>query len=270
MNFKRAFCWLIAVLFWSFAHAAELVDLDAVAHTLAPTGELRVGVYLGSPTSMVIDPKSGEVNGVAVRLGNALAEAIHRPVRVVRFDRVAQVIDALKHEQIDMTFTNATAVRAQDVDFTPALIRLELGILVVAHSSVQQFIDVNDAAFRLGVAKGSSSQSVLGTKLNFTKIVPVDSLEQAQHMLTSGELNGFATNKGILFELAEQVPGARVLKDRWGFENLAIAVPKGRDAGMPYLRDFAQARKQQGDLQRMAERAGLRGLAETDQPTKER
>jgi polar amino acid transport system substrate-binding protein len=66
------------------------------------------------------------------------------------------------------------------------------------------------------------------------------------------------------------VPGARVLKDRWGFENLAIAVPKGRDAGMPYLRDFAQARKQQGDLQRMAERAGLRGLAESDQPTKER
>ena len=261
MNFKRAFCWLIAVLFWSFAHAAELVDLDAVAHTLAPTGELRVGVYLGSPTSMVIDPKSGEVNGVAVRLGNALAEAIHRPVRVVRFDRVAQVIDALKHEQIDMTFTNATAVRAQDVDFTPALIRLELGILVVAHSSVQQFMDVNDAAFRLGVAKGSSSQSVLGTKLDRTTIVGVDSLEQAQRMLTAGELDGFATNKGILFELNARLNGFKVLDDRWGLENLAIAIPKGRSSAMPFLLDFTRRQRQTGSIDAYAQRSGLRGIA---------
>ena len=42
---------------------------------LAPTGKLRVGVYPGSPTSLVRGP-SGEARGVTVDLGRALAERL--------------------------------------------------------------------------------------------------------------------------------------------------------------------------------------------------
>lgn len=261
MNFKRFVHVLVALCVWGCAHAADLMDREAVATLLAPAGELRVGVYLGSPTSMVIDTKTGNTHGVAVDLGQALAQAIHRPVRLVRFDRVAQVIDALKSEQIDMTFTNATATRAKDVDFTPALIRLELGLLVGEASPVKQFADANDASFRLGVAKGSSSQSTLGTKLNRTQIIPVDSLAQAQRMLTAGELDGFATNKGILFELNEGLKGFKVLDDRWGLEHLAIAIPKGREQAMPFLIQFANQELKSGAVDEDAKRAGLRGMA---------
>jgi polar amino acid transport system substrate-binding protein len=55
-----------------------------------------------------------------------------------------------------------------------------------------------------------------------------------------------------------------VLKDRWGLENLAIAIPKGREAGMPYLREFAQTLQRQGEIKRLADRAGLRGLAQSE------
>ena len=261
MSFNRFFYALIAVFVWGLAGATESMDADAVAQTLAPAGELRVGVYLGSPTSMVIDPRNGEIHGVAIELGQSLAKSIHRPIRVVQFDRVSQVIDALKHGQVDMTFTNATAVRAKDVDFTLPLIRLELGLLVPVVSSVKQFMDVNEAAFRLGVAKGSSSQNVLGIKLDRTKIVPVESLDQAKKMLMSGELDGFATNKGILFEMNEHLNGFKVLDDRWGLENLAIAVPKGRDQGMPFLTEFAKQQFTTGEMDAIARRAGLRGIA---------
>jgi polar amino acid transport system substrate-binding protein len=52
-------------------------------------------------------------------------------------------------------------------------------------------------------------------------------------MLKSGELQGFASNKAILYELGDQVPGSRVLDGRWSFENIAIAIPKGREARGP-------------------------------------
>jgi polar amino acid transport system substrate-binding protein len=261
MNFKRFVYVLVALCVWTCAHAADLMDREVVANILAPSGELRVGVYLGSPTSMVIDPKTGKINGVTVELGQALAEAIHRPVRLVRFDRVAQVIDALKHEQIDMTFTNATAARAKEIDFTPALIRLELGLLVAENSPVKHFMDADDSSFRLGVAKGSSSQSALGNKLKRTQIVPVESLAQAQQMLTAGEMDGFATNKGILFELNERLSGFKVLDDRWGLEHLAMAVPKGREQAMPFLMHFADQALKSGAIDEDAKRAGLRGMA---------
>jgi len=155
MNFERAAYALATVFFLSFACAADLKEVDVIAQTLAPSGELKVGVYLGSPTSMVMDAQTGQPQGVAVALGKSLADAIHRPVRLVQFDRVAQVIEALKNGQVDMTFTNATAVRAKEVDFTAPLIRLELGVLVPVTSTVKQFMDVNDPNFVWALPKAA-------------------------------------------------------------------------------------------------------------------
>lgn len=231
---------------------------------LAPLGVLRVGVYLGSPTSLVKSAQTGASAGVAFELGHALGQQLGVPVEVVEFTRVAEVIDALKFGKIDITFTNATAARAKDVDFTQPLMKLELGLLVPAKSRIQSFADVDQAGVRLGVSQGSSSQGVLSQRLKQATVVPVASLDVAAQSLKRDQLNAFATNKGILFELAEKVPGAQVLKDQWGVENLAIAIPLGRQSGMAYLQNFAQMQVKQGEIKRMADRAGLRGLAESN------
>ena len=64
------------------AATAPAVD-PAVARVLAPTGTLRVGVYPGSPTSLVVNPKTGERAGVAMELGQALGNRLGVPVQVV-------------------------------------------------------------------------------------------------------------------------------------------------------------------------------------------
>jgi polar amino acid transport system substrate-binding protein len=243
----------------SVSHTATATS--EVRQSLAPAGVLRVGVYLGSPTSWVKLPQTGESAGIALELGQALALQLGVPVRVVEFPRVAEVIEGLKSGQIDMTFTNASAARTQVVDFTSPLIQLELGVLVPVGSRIKKFEDVDQSGDRIGVSQGSSSQAALGQRLKNTQVTPVASLEVALKMLRDGQLDAFATNKGILFELAEKLNGFQVLNDRWGFENLAIAVPKGREAGMPYLQSFANQMKQSGALQQMAQRAGLRGMA---------
>ncbi len=53
------------------------------------------------------------------------------PARIVEFERVEQVIDALRSGEADMTITNASAARAALVDFTEPLVALELGYLVM-------------------------------------------------------------------------------------------------------------------------------------------
>jgi polar amino acid transport system substrate-binding protein len=242
------------------AHVVQAKAEPSVQQALAPQGVLRVGVYLGSPTSLVRDAKSGASFGVAYELGNALAAQLNVPVQVVQYQRVAEVIDALKGNQVDMTFTNATAARAKEVDFTPALIQLELGLLVPVNSNIKSFESVDRTGVLLGVSQGSSSQGVLSQRLKNATIVPVPSLTQVQQMLTERKLDAFATNKGILFELAEKMADVRVLDDSWGLENLAIAIPKGRDAGMHYLQAFAQRAQKTGQVNQMAQRAGLRGL----------
>jgi polar amino acid transport system substrate-binding protein len=102
---------------------------------------------------------------------------------------------------------------------------------------------------------------VLGGRLKNATLVPVASLGEAQRMLQGGALDAFATNKGILFEMSDALPGSRVMEGRWGLENLAIAIPKGRDVARPYLQDLAQTLQGNGFLASAIQRSGLRGTA---------
>jgi len=93
------------------ACAATPPAIDPILrNALAPTGTLRVGVYPGSPTSLV-KAADGTPAGVAHDLGQLLGQEIGVPVQLVQFDRVAQVVDALKAGQVDFTFTNASSRR---------------------------------------------------------------------------------------------------------------------------------------------------------------
>lgn len=249
--------WLLA---GCISITAPPVDA-AVKATLAPTGSLRVGVYAGSPTSMVRDAKTGEAVGVALNLGQALGRQLGVPVQVVEFARLALVLDALKAGVVDFTFTNATEIRARDMDFGDTLIQLELGFLVPPNTALVKVTDVDRSGIRVGVAQGSSSQGSLARVFKNATIVPAASLAQAQQMLLRGELDAFATNKGILFEMSEGLPGFRVLDGRWGVESMAIAIPKGREAAMPYLRQFARDVRANGLLPSIVLKAGLRGTA---------
>lgn len=261
---RLSLAWLLstAVLLAACAGLSPPAD-PAARQALAPTGVLRVGVYPGSPTSLVRDPQTGKSAGVALELGQALGRQLGVPVQVVEFSRLALVLDGIKAGSVDFTFTNATEVRARDMDFTEALIRLELGLLVPPQSTLTVG-EVDRAGVRVGVAQGSSSQGALGRLYKNATVVPAASLEAAQQMLRQGQLDAFATNKGILFEMSDQLPGYRVLDGRWGLESLAIAIPKGREAGMPYLRQFARDVQTSGRLQAIVAAAGLRGLARAD------
>ena len=242
-----------------------LIKPDAVTRTaLAPTGTLRVGVYPGSPTSLVRNPKTGDAAGVALKLGEALGQRLGTPVQVVEFNRLALVLNALKAGTLDFTFTNATEARARDMDFTAPLIQLELGYLVPPASRISQVAEVDRAGVRVGVSQGSSSQTALARDFKSASLHPAASLQQAQAILRQGQIDAFATNKGILFEMASELPDYRVLDGRWGLENLAIAVPQGRSAAAPYLRQFAQEVRASGLLQSLITCAGLRGTAQAN------
>lgn len=228
---------------------------------LAPTGVLRVGVYAGSPTSLVSD-KNGRNAGVAHDLGKEFARWLGVPFELVEFRRIAEVLEAMKAGQLDFTFTNATEARARDVDFTLPLVSLELGYLVPEGSKLRNAGDIDRAANRVGVSEGSTSQGVLTRTYRQAQVVPVSSLKVAGELLAEKKLDAFATNKGILYEMADNVPGMRLLDGRWGLENLAIAIPKGRQAGLPYLSQFALTVRRDGTLAEAISRAGLRGTAE--------
>ena len=234
----------------------------AARAALAPTGTLRVAVYPGSPTSLVAQAPQDEMRGVTVDIGRSLARRLDVPVRVVVYPRVAEVVAALQRGEADFTITNASAERARLVDFAPTLVDLELGVLVPVSSRIPAVTRLDTAGVTIGVSQGSSSERTLGNQLKQATLKAYASIDAARFGLQTGEIDGFATNKAILFEMADRIPGSRLLEGRWGTEHLAPAIPNGREAGMRYLREFTEEVRRNGELERAVRRAGLRGTAE--------
>ena len=235
-----------------------------VRQALAPTGKLRVGVYPGSPFSLMRDPATGETRGVAVELGRELAKRLGVPFEMVEYKRIAEVLEAIKAGQVDVTIANASPGRVNDFDWSPPVLLIELGYLVGRGSPVTTITDVDRPGIRIGVTGGGTSNSVLERQFKNAVVVPAETLKMAIDMLSQKKIDAYATNKANLYTMSDAIPGSRVLDGRWGVERLAMALPKGRGQGMDYMRAFVEDVRANGMVARASERAGLRGAVSAD------
>jgi polar amino acid transport system substrate-binding protein len=233
-----------------------------IRQVLAPSGTLRVAVYRGSPTSFVQPNPKDPPRGVGYQLGEAFAKQLGVPFVPKVYPNNAQALRALAMGEADFTFTNATSERAREMNFSPPVLDVEKSVLVLANSRLRILDDVKKPGVRIGVSAGSSTGSELKPIYPTAMFVPVDTLANAIEMLRTNKIDGFATNKAILFEMSDKLPGSRVLPGRWGMEHFAIAVPLGRDAAQDQIAEFAQKAVAQGQVQAAAQRANLRGVVQ--------
>jgi polar amino acid transport system substrate-binding protein len=226
---------------------------------LAPKGSLRVGVYLGSPTSLIHDPRTGESHGLSFELGKEIAKRLRVPFEQVNYQRISDVIEAMKAGDVDFTISNSTPARAAFVTFSQTLLTIELGYLVAANSPITAIADVQKAGLRIGVTQGSTSQGTIPKLLPNAIVVPAENYKRGIEMLEHGEIDTYATNKPTLFEMSDQMAGSRILEGRWGEEHLAVAIPREHAGGLDYIKSFVENVQKSGLVERLAAQAGLRG-----------
>ena len=108
---------------------------------------------------MTRDRSTGEIHGLSIDLGRSSQSGSACPSSSVDYQRIAEVLAAMKAGDVDFTISNATPARAVDVDFSQTLISLELGYLVPAASPIATISDVDRPGLRIGVTQGSTSQA---------------------------------------------------------------------------------------------------------------
>jgi polar amino acid transport system substrate-binding protein len=77
----------------------------------------------------------------------------------------------------------------------------------------------------------------------------------------TGKVDALAGLKEGLFGLVEKLPGSRILEGRFMGVQQSIAVPKGRDAGLAYLRRVVDDAKKSGLVARAIAKTGARGVS---------
>src|SRR5689334_2219628 len=97
---------LMRTSFWLIVGLAGVLTLHGVAQetkptpevrrVLAPTGKLRVGLYLGNPSSLLKDPVSGQASGVGFELGRELARWLDVPLEQAVYPNNGAVLEGMR------------------------------------------------------------------------------------------------------------------------------------------------------------------------------
>jgi len=229
---------------------------------LAPTGKLRVAFYLGAPASIIRGATPDESKGVGFDLGKELARRIGVPFEPVVYPSPGAIMGGLKSGEWDLTFFGPSPGRESVLNFTAPFLVIEHGYLVPAGSPISTMDAVDRPGTRIGAPQGGSVNAILVRTIKNATVIASPGLAAGVEMLKSGKVDAFAANKANLFEISDKLPGSRVLDGRIGVDEITIALPKGREAGMAFVRKYIEDAKSEGLIKAAVQRAGLRGAVD--------
>lgn len=228
---------------------------------LTPTGKLRAAINFGNPILAVRDAASGEPRGVSVDLSRELARRLGKPVELVTFNAAGRVVDAVKAGQVDIAFVAIDPVRGADMDYTGAYVVIEGAYMVRQASPIRSNAEVDRAGNRVVVGLGSAYDLYLTRELKAATLLRAPTSPAVTDLFVAQNAEVAAGVKQQMEADAKRVPGLRLLDGRFMVINQAMGTPKGRDAALPYLRQFVEEMKASGFVAQALARHGIEGAA---------
>ena len=225
----------IAIFLLLLAGCSNLPSVPPVARAeLAPNGKLRVGLIMSNQVLVSKDLRTGEIRGVTVELGNALAQRLGVPFEAVQYTNPVALVKSFNEYEWDIAF------------------------LVLAKSKVSSVERADTPGVTIAVPEKSAPDLYLSRTLKAAKVLRLPGgIEAGIKALTEGQADGYAENAHMLSLYAERVPGARVLEGRYTIIRHAIATHKGKAAGSDYVKAFVVDVKANGTVAEAIQRAGL-------------
>ena len=94
------------------------------------------------------------------------------------------------------------------------------------------------------------------TLLKQAAVTPAENEPAAFNLIKEGKAQAYAQNRYMLLGLAENLPGARVLEDRFASAEMCLVLPRGRPAALEYVSAFVEQAKKSGLSSRRSRRRG--------------
>jgi len=256
----RALLGALVVALTAGCGGMSTAPTPAVKSELAPAGELRVAVFTGNPVIGSKNKSTGELTGTTVTLGRSLADSAGVPVRLIEYTAVAKMVEDAQAGAWDVAVVAFDPARRNVIDFASPHVVVDLTYLIAPGATINSAAEVDNPGVRVAVARGAATALFLERTLKQATLAPAENEPAAFQLIKDGKAQAYAQNRYMLLGLAEGLPGARVVGDRFGDARMCIVLPKGRVAALAYVNAFVAQAKTSGAVARAIADAGLRGV----------
>jgi len=225
----------------------------AVLADLAPTGKLRLAVWVGPEFLAHGNPPAG----IAVDLATKLASRLGVPLVTTIYDTPPALLAAAQSPGWDVAVLPILAATSSAVDFAAPVILIPHTLLVRNGSSISTMAQADQPGVTIASLARGPHTAALASRLKKAKLVPVASDTAGLAMLKTGQVDAFGDGRFAMSEDMAQAPGSHVLTEDFFTGHAGLAVTKGHAAGLAYLTEFAEELKASGAVQQAITAAGV-------------
>jgi polar amino acid transport system substrate-binding protein len=216
---------------------------------------LRVGMELTYPPFEMQDD-SGKPDGAGVKLAEALAADLGRPLRIVPME-FSGLIPALKIGSVDLVLSSMTATdeRRQSIDFSEPYAHTGLALLVGKNSSIRSVDDLKSPGRKVAVKSATTGESWAAEHLPEAKRVAFTEEAACVQEVAQERADAFLYDQLSIFRYQKANPETtRALLTPFVEESWAIGIRKGDDALKSRVNDFLARFRKDGGFEKLGER----------------
>jgi polar amino acid transport system substrate-binding protein len=231
---------------------------DAARKELAPTGTLRAAINLGNGVLAQKDAATGEPKGVTPDLARELGKRLGVPVQLVPYEAAGKVFDAAARNEWDIAFVAIEPVRASLIEFTAPYVLIQGLYMVPKDSPLKSLADVDRAGNRIAVGLKSAYDLFLTRTIKNATIVRAATGGSSAmiELFRAEKLEVVAGVRQPLADYAASHSDVRLIDEPFMQIEQAMGTPKGRLAGVAYLRNFIEEMKASGFVADALKRSG--------------
>lgn len=216
---------------------------------------LRVGMELTYPPFEMQD-EQGRPDGVGVRMAEALAADLGRPLQIVpmQFDGL---IGALKTGSVDLVISSMTATdeRRQSIDFSEPYAFTGLALLVPRDSSVRSVEDLKGAGTRIAVKSTTTGETWAARHLPQATLIAFQDEPACVLEVASGRAHAFIYDQLSIYRYhRENEQTTRALLQPIQEEAWAIGLRHGEPELKAQVNGFLERFRASGGFARLGER----------------
>jgi polar amino acid transport system substrate-binding protein len=233
----------------------------SIRSAFTPTGKLRAAINLGNPILACLDA-AGNAAGVSVDLATEFARVLGAELELVVVDAAGKSVDVVATDNADIGFFAIDPLRGEHIAFTAAYVLIEGCYLVKDDSPLRANDEVDQAAHRVVVGKGSAYDLYLTRTLQHAQIVRSPTSPTVVDTFIEQGADVAAGVRQQLEADARRLGGLRLLADRFMVIQQAMGTPKrrGEDAAA-FLARFVEDMKASEFAAAALQRHGIQGAS---------
>jgi polar amino acid transport system substrate-binding protein len=216
---------------------------------------LRVGMDLSYPPFEMQD-KSGQPDGVSVKIAEALAADLGRPLKIVAMD-FSGLIPALKTGNIDLILSSMTATeeRRKSIDFSAPYAFTGLALLVHKDSPLQSVEDLKKSGRVITAKAGTTGETWAIANLPDAKRVIFQDQTACVLEVSQGRADAFIYDQLSIFKYAEEnAASTRGLLNPFVEESWAIGIAQGQAELLGKVNSFLDKFREEKGFEKLGER----------------